>query len=367
MNSLQNETGPIKIYPIEITKYSRDDFLRYQEDSYDSDNPTQYNYAMLLIAEKHKNKEMQQLTSTTANGGATNTANSSGGGSSGVTSGGGGVIPPVDPYKADMKALNKAGIPDWKAFALLNHDDEYATWWKKFLNTATLQGFEKLLDPSYVPSTAEEKKVFDLRQRHLYSILTKILLTSKGIDLLRDHVSDTDAQKVLSELKKHQTDSVIASRRGRECLQEILHARIDPNRNREDQIVAFKELLRTYDSYLKKHMDEATKLTYVETFCSSAPGLSNIPNLTAIIQKATGVSLSTAQQMDIVESQALMDDNNALLPRSGGRTREHRSAHRSVNLTNLNPFPTDEYNPFQGPPTRDRGRIFTRDISMGHY
>ena len=108
-------------------------------------------------------------------------------------------------------------------------------------------------------------------------------------------------------------------------------------------VVAFKELLKTYDSYLKKHMDEATKLSYVETFCSSAPGLSNIPNLTAIIQMATGVSLSTAQQMDIVESQALMDDNTALLPQRG-RTREHRS----VILTNFNPFPfpTEEYNEY---------------------
>ena len=124
-------------------------------------------------------------------------------------------------------------------------------------------------------------------------------------------------------MQKHQTDSIIATRRARECLQKILNARINPNQNREDQIVAFKELLRTYDSYSKKHMDEATKLSsYVETFCSSAPGLSNIPNLTAIIQKATGVSLSTAQQMDIVESQALMDDNTTLIPQRG-RTRDH--------------------------------------------
>ena len=50
--------------------------------------------------------------------------------------------------------------------------------------------------------------------------------------------------------------------------------------------------------------------------------------------------------MDIVESQALLEDNAALLPQRGGRMREHRSAHRSVNITNLNPFPTDEYNPF---------------------
>ena len=79
-------------------------------------------------------------------------------------------------------------------------------------------------------------------------------------------------------------------------------ARINPNQNREDQIVAFKELLRTYDSYSKKHMDEDTKLSYLETFCSSAPGLNNIPSLTTIIQKATGAPLSTAQQMDIVEN-----------------------------------------------------------------
>ena len=54
------------LYPIDITKYSREDFVRYQEDSYDSDNPTQYNYAMSLIAEKH-NKEMEKLATTTAN------------------------------------------------------------------------------------------------------------------------------------------------------------------------------------------------------------------------------------------------------------------------------------------------------------
>jgi hypothetical protein len=63
---------------------------------------------------------------------------------------------------------------------------------------------------------------------------------------------------------------------------------MDPNQNREDQIVAFKELLRTYDSYSKKPMDEDTKLSYLETFCSTAPGLNNIPSLTAILTKAMG-------------------------------------------------------------------------------
>ena len=55
--------------------------------------------------------QMLKLSSTTANvmtaGGV-----SSGGSSSGSTSGGGGISPsPDDPLKAEMKALNKVGVP----------------------------------------------------------------------------------------------------------------------------------------------------------------------------------------------------------------------------------------------------------------
>ena len=143
-------------------------------------------------------------------------------------------------------------------------------------------------------------------------------------------------------MKEHQTESVIASRRRRECLQQILNSRIDPNQNGESQIVEFKELLRTYESYLGKSMDEDVKLSYLEDFCSSAPGMKNIPNLTSIIQKATKTTLSTATQMEIVESQALMEDNAALLPQVDGRMREHRS----VNITNFNPLPADNPDEF---------------------
>jgi len=198
------------------------------------------------------------------------------------------------------------------------------------------------LNPNYAPSTPEEKEVFDIRQQHLYDILNKILLTPKGKVLLSDHILDNNAKKVLSELKEHQTESVIASRRQRECLQQILNSRIDPNQNGESQIVEFKELLRTYESYLGKSMDEAVKLSYLEDFCSSAPGMKNIPNLTSIIQKATKTTLSTATQMEIVESQALMEDNTALLPLGDGCIR----AHCSVNMTNFNPLPADDPDAF---------------------
>ena len=72
-----------------------------------------------------------------------------------------------------------------------------------------------------------------------------------------------------------------------------------------------------------------------------------------------GVTLTPAQQMDIVENQALMKDNAALLPRGGGRPREHRS----VNQTNFNPFPTDESNEFPYDDGEGCITVFTRKPS----
>ena len=94
---MQNETGPKKTCPLDITGLSRNDFTRYLTDEYDEDNPDKYNnkraqesLAVHEAAALH-DAQMKQLASTTVNamtitGGTTNTASSSGGGSSGVTS-----------------------------------------------------------------------------------------------------------------------------------------------------------------------------------------------------------------------------------------------------------------------------------------
>ena len=102
--------------------------------------------------------------------------------------------------------------------------------------------------------------------------------------------------------------------------------------------------------FREERMDEATKLSYVEDFCFSAPGMKNIPNLTSIIQKATNIPLSTATQIDIVESQALMEDNAVLFPQGDGRMCEHRS----VNITNFNPLAADDPEEFP----HDNGDVF---------
>jgi hypothetical protein len=57
-NHLQNELGQKTKNLVDITQYSREDFLRYYDDEYDPNNPTQYNQALAQGAEKVEIKTM---------------------------------------------------------------------------------------------------------------------------------------------------------------------------------------------------------------------------------------------------------------------------------------------------------------------
>ena len=58
--------GLVTRNPVDITQYSCEDFLRYYDNEFDLDNPTQYDQVLAQAAEKH-NKEMKKLAADTAN------------------------------------------------------------------------------------------------------------------------------------------------------------------------------------------------------------------------------------------------------------------------------------------------------------
>ena len=46
---MQNETGPKRTHPVDITEYSRNDYKSYL-DAYDPDDPDEYDYHMAKAA-----------------------------------------------------------------------------------------------------------------------------------------------------------------------------------------------------------------------------------------------------------------------------------------------------------------------------
>ena len=166
--------------------------------------------------------------STSASGGGSNNAGS-GGGRNPVSSGGGGGPPPggntagtsvngpnapiilqlpSHTYSAatEFDKASKRSVSDYN---VLSNKEGWAKWQRQFIGTARDHKCENVLDPRYVPTTQEEVDLFDVQQRFMYSVFTKVLTEPSAVDILRKYANPTDrtrfgdAQSIYQEIVDH--------------------------------------------------------------------------------------------------------------------------------------------------------------------
>ena len=123
-------------------------------------------------------------------GGNTTTTNTS------SSSGGNNTYTAPDPIAEKLRNLKKTIKPDSTKFEDLTDENEYASWKDKFGPEARLQDFGNVMDKTYVPITVAEKELFKLQNKLFYSILPKVLLTTKARDIISSHTVDADGQDV---------------------------------------------------------------------------------------------------------------------------------------------------------------------------
>ena len=57
-----------------------------------------------------------------------------------------------------------------------------------------------MLEPTFAPSSTGEAEIFGEKQKFVYAMFEKVLLTDKGQALVRNHSFTFDAQKIYAEL-----------------------------------------------------------------------------------------------------------------------------------------------------------------------
>jgi hypothetical protein len=95
-------------------------------------------------------------------------------------------------------------------FPTLKEEKFNDTWHQSFANQACAQDVIQVLDPNYVPTTPEEKDLFEEKQKFLYAVLEQKVLTDRGKGIIRDHEHDYNAQKVYRKLVNHHLKSTKA-------------------------------------------------------------------------------------------------------------------------------------------------------------
>ena len=101
-------------------------------------------------------------------------------------------IPPPSPFSLvrDFKHGIKCDITH---FTFLKDDAAWDNWERATIAQARAQDVADVLNPSYTPTNAEEAALFDKKQKYMYAVFEKTLLTDKGKALVHAHQCKYDA------------------------------------------------------------------------------------------------------------------------------------------------------------------------------
>jgi hypothetical protein len=115
-------------------------------------------------------------------------------------------------HARDAVADFKRGIKrDPSQFPTLKDEKQWDNWDRTNRAQARAQGVEQILDSSYVPTTTEDKALFEVKQMYMFAVFEKTLLTDQGKAYVREFEKESDAQSIYRRISEHAIKSTKAS------------------------------------------------------------------------------------------------------------------------------------------------------------
>lgn len=112
-----------------------------------------------------------------------------------------------DPLREFRRGIKR----DISYFIPLKDDSAWDNWHRATMAQARAQDVAEILDPTYVPSGTSQTMLFDEKQKYMYAVFEKTLLTDKGKALVRAYQRKYDAQSIFKELSSYALSSTKAS------------------------------------------------------------------------------------------------------------------------------------------------------------
>ena len=109
------------------------------------------------------------------------------------------TVPIIDPVREFKRGIKR----DATLFPHLKNLKQWDTWYIETKAQARAQDVEDVFNVSYKASTPVDKAIFEQKQKFVYTIFTKTLLTDKGKSLVREHETNFNAQVIHKDLFEH--------------------------------------------------------------------------------------------------------------------------------------------------------------------
>lgn len=132
------------------------------------------------------------------------------------------------PAKTDAEKFRELKR-DKTDFTVFHRDSDWDTWNQSLDINVRYHKCTEVTNPDYVPQSPAEVDLFKEKQMFMMSIWDKTLKTKKGLQILRRHRNDHDAQAVYSELLDYYTNSTHAKLASRALWNAIVSTQLNPD------------------------------------------------------------------------------------------------------------------------------------------
>ena len=214
---------------------------------------------------------------------------------------------PVRDFKRGIKR-------DPSLFPILKDAKQWDPWYIDTKAQARAQDVEEVLDDTYVPSKPEDKAVFDHKQKYMYAVFTKTLLTDKGKSLVRDHEKNYDAQKIHKKLLDYAQRSTKASVDSSQLLSYITSTRLGTGSwkgSSHSFILHWQNQVRKYEQLVpaSDRFSATIKRTMLENAVHSIQDLRAVKDQANQLQVRLGTAITYEEYCSLLLSAALTYDS----------------------------------------------------------
>jgi hypothetical protein len=194
-------------------------------------------------------------------------------------------------------------------FPILKDEKFNDTWHRSFSNQARAQDLSQILDSAYKPTTAEDKELFEEKQKFLYAVLESKVLTDRGKAIVREHEDDFDAQAVYKKLVEHHLRSTKAMIDSSTILSYVTSIRLGTGQWRgstESFIINWQNQVRLYERQVpaSDHFSDGQKRTMLENAVAPIDELRQVKNNADLEKTRTGKPLTYSQYTSLLLSAA---------------------------------------------------------------
>ena len=216
----------------------------------------------------------------------------------------------------EIDLFRKSVKRDPSVYTVIKDDDHFDTWNRGLRAMAEVQDVAHILEHKYAPTpNTDDEVLFAMKQKYMYAVFQKNILTDKGKEIVRKYTDTSDAQKIYAEYYQYCMDSINSRLGAKKYLAYITNSSLGDGKwhgTLHKYIIHWREQARTYNTMVPqaKKMGTEVLLQLLQNAVHPHHELRTVYTTAQLAETNGGKTLTFDQYYQLLETAAIAYDKS---------------------------------------------------------